>query len=74
MEINNEKKEEFIKASVGRIVDWAKSVGIEISGWQLTALYSELKTMYETGHRHCNEIWEEYMEDARIERDLSERD
>ena len=75
METNETKKKEFVRASEQRIYDFGKTVGLEhIDPVVRTAILSELRTMYETGFQHCNEAWDEYMEDMRIERDLSERD
>ncbi|MCK9434958.1 MAG: hypothetical protein M0R32_09105 [Candidatus Cloacimonetes bacterium] len=72
METDKQKEEEFVKASVDRIVEWARSVDMEIPAWQLTTIYAELKTMYETGHRHCDEDWQAEMKDRGQERDLVE--
>ncbi len=75
MDIDKAKQEEFVRASEKRIYDFGKTVGLEhIDPVVKTAILSELRTMYETGFRHCDESWDEYMEDMRIERDLSERD
>ena len=74
MDVNHEKREEFIRASEERIYSWAISVGLPIEPVVKTSIYAELKAMYDAGHRHCNEDWKAEMEDMRIERELSERD
>lgn len=74
MEINGEKKEAYVRAAEESIYDWAKSVGFPVEAVVKTAIYSQLKSMYDVGFRHCDNAWEEYMEDMRIERDFSERD
>ena len=74
MDIDQEKREEFIRASEERIYSWANSVGLPIDAVVKTAIYAELKTMYDVGHRHCDEQWDAYMEDMRQEHNLSERD
>ena len=74
MEINQEKREEFVRASEERIYSWAKSVGLPIEAVVKTSIYAELKAMYDVGFRHCDEACREEARDAGIERDLSERD
>ena len=72
MEVNKEKREEFVRGSEERIYSWAESVGLPIDAFIKTSIYAELKAMYDVGFMHCNEAWKDEMKDRAIERDLSE--
>ncbi|MCK9434770.1 MAG: hypothetical protein M0R32_08090 [Candidatus Cloacimonetes bacterium] len=73
METDKEKMEEFVKASEERIYSWAKSTGETIEPVVKTAIYAELKAMYDVGHRHCNEAWVAKAKAQAMERDLADK-